>query len=190
MFCYVAANKNLRKLTGSYWMRNLEIIPMIEKLKGKKQWGKPLDILSRYKFFLPFNSSESAGGHKTCRDTLNANLPALPRTGYTVSNTVHTTYGISSIPPAPLPTIPDSNWIKGNLSTKKNNKPIKLFVFEKKNIISIIFPFQNILPEYRTLENHVNSDAIPCTMWDWCSCASSVSVSLAFLTPSQVDITH
>ena len=93
---------------------------------------KPLDILSRYKFFLPFNSSESADGHKTCRDTLNANLPALPWTGYTVSNTVHTTCGISSIPPAPLPTIPDSNWIKGNLSTKKNNKPIKLFVLKKK----------------------------------------------------------
>ena len=29
MFCYVAANENSRKLTGSYWMRNLEIIPMI-----------------------------------------------------------------------------------------------------------------------------------------------------------------
>ena len=27
-------------------------------------------------------------------------------------------------------------------------------------------------------------------MRDWCSCASSVSVSLAFLTPSQLDITH
>ena len=94
-----------------------------------------------------------------------------------------------AFPPAPLPTIPDSNWIKGNLSTKKNNKPIKLFVL-KKNIISIIFPFQNILPEYRTLENHVNSDAIPCTMRDWCSCASSASASLALLTPSQVDITH
>ena len=132
MFCYAAAKENSRKLTGSYWMRNLEIIPMTEKLKGKKQRVKPLDILSRYKFFLPFNSSESAGGHKTCRDTLNANLPALPWTGYTVSNTVHTTSGISSIPPAPLPTIPDSNWIKGNLSTKKNNKPIKSFVLKKK----------------------------------------------------------
>ena len=29
MFCYASANKNSRKLTGSYWMRNLEIIPMI-----------------------------------------------------------------------------------------------------------------------------------------------------------------
>ena len=92
----------------------------------------PFDILSRYKLFLPFNSSETGGGQKTCRDTLNDNLPALPRTEYTVSNTGHTTSGISSIPPAPLLTIPNSNWIKGNLSTKKNNKPIKLFVFEKK----------------------------------------------------------
>ena len=117
MFCYTAANKNTRKLTGFYCMRNFEIIPMIEKLKGKKQRVKPLDILSRYKFFHPFNSSESVGGHKTCRDTLNANLPALPRTGYIVSNTVHTTGGISSIPPALLPTTSDSNWIKGNLST-------------------------------------------------------------------------
>ena len=104
MFCYTAANKNTRKLTGFYWMRNLEIILMIEKLKGKKQRVKPLDILSRYKFFLPFNSSESAGVHKTCRDTLNANLPALSPTGYIVSNTVHTTGEISSIPPTPLPT--------------------------------------------------------------------------------------
>ena len=114
MFCYASANKNSCKLTGSYWMRNLEIIPMIEKLKGKKQRVKPLDILSRYKFFLPFNSSESAGGHKTCRDILNANLPALPWTGYTVSNTVHTTCGISSIPPVSLPTLLDSNWINSS----------------------------------------------------------------------------
>ena len=82
-------------------MKNLEIIPLIAKLKGKKQRVKPLDILSRYKLFLPSNCSESVGGHKTCRDTLNANLPALPWTGYTVSNTVHTTCGISNIPPSP-----------------------------------------------------------------------------------------
>ena len=29
MFCYASANKNSRKPTSSYWMRNLEIIPMI-----------------------------------------------------------------------------------------------------------------------------------------------------------------
>ena len=53
MFCYVSANKNSRKLASSYWMKNLEIISMISKLKGKKQRMRPLDILSRYTFFLP-----------------------------------------------------------------------------------------------------------------------------------------
>ena len=29
MFCYASANKKSRKPTGSYWMRELEIIPVI-----------------------------------------------------------------------------------------------------------------------------------------------------------------
>ena len=58
-------------------------------------------------------------------------LPSLGQ-GTLSSNTVHTTYGISSILPAPLTTIPDLNWIKGYHCTKKNNKPMKLLVLKKK----------------------------------------------------------
>ena len=117
-----------------------------------RNWMTPLDILSRFQFFHPFDSSESACGHKTCRNTLNANLPALPWTGYTVTNTVHTICGIFPAFPQPLCwQYPIQTELKVTSLPKRLINQWNHSVFVEKNHQYHFLPFQNVPPEHKTL---------------------------------------
>ena len=123
-------------------------------------------------------------GHPEC-------TPVCPPSGrvHCLQRLLHHRWNFPHSPQASLPTISDWRSTKNNFPSKRIMKLMKLFVFEKRYYYYHLFS-RNIAPGHRTEKSTENPDAIPRKMGDWCSCASSVSPSLAFMTTSGLNITH